>query len=117
MPPPSYFKQWPEFPSNVPTANIPKISFKDLQNHDANESANLFDACKNHGHFLLDLRGSKNGEILSKEAGFMMDIGRETLNLDRRILDEFLYKPPKRMVGYVVFYISNITQYEDLIDD
>ncbi|KAI9644680.1 hypothetical protein NHQ30_006704 [Ciborinia camelliae] len=100
MPPQNYFKQWPEFPSNVPIANIPRISFEGLQNNDANESAKLFDACKNHGHFLLDLRGSNNGETLSKEAGLMMDIGRETLNLDRNTLNKFMFKPPKRMAGY-----------------
>ncbi|KAF7950999.1 uncharacterized protein EAE97_002551 [Botrytis byssoidea] len=100
MPPSSYFKQWPEFPSNVPVAYMSRISFKNLQSNNFNESARMFDACRDQGHFLLDLRDSNNGETLSSEAGSMMDVGRETLDLDRKILDSFMYKPPKRMVGY-----------------
>ncbi|KAF7884432.1 uncharacterized protein EAF02_004768 [Botrytis sinoallii] len=98
MPPSSYFQQWPEFPSNVPVANMSRISFKNLQSNNSNESARLFDACRDQGHFLLDLKDSNNGETLSSEAGSMMDVGRETLDLDQQILDTFMYKPPKRMI-------------------
>lgn len=102
MPPSSYFRQWPEFPSNVLVADMSRISFKNLQSSDSNESARMFEACRNQGHFLLDLRDSNDGETLSSEAGSMMDVGRETLDLDRKILDSFMYKPPNRMVGYAV---------------
>ncbi|TGO65260.1 hypothetical protein BCON_0003g00540 [Botryotinia convoluta] len=77
-----------------------RISFKNLQSNNSNESARLFDACRDQGHFLLDLKDSNNGETLSNEEGSMMDVGRETLDLDRKILNTFMYKPPKRMVGY-----------------
>lgn len=66
----------------------------------------LFDACRNHGHFLLDLRDSHSGGILLEEAAFMMANGRETLDLDQKILGQLLDRPLQRMLGYVSPLIS-----------
>ncbi|PYI03761.1 oxidoreductase [Aspergillus sclerotiicarbonarius CBS 121057] len=100
MPTPKYFNRCPPFPSDIPVAKIPILSFKDLQNNSTIESEKLFNACQEFGFFLLKLTDSEAGEQLLRDAENMMDLTTTTLSLDRQILDEYAYKPPRDLLGY-----------------
>jgi hypothetical protein len=103
MPSTKYFDRCPEFPSDIPVADIPTISFQNLKDADEGESYKLFDACQDHGFFLLDLAGSSDGDNLLKDAEAMFDIGSETLSLDSETLNKYAYNPPKDLTGYTTF--------------
>ncbi|KAL9106452.1 MAG: hypothetical protein Q9227_008540 [Pyrenula ochraceoflavens] len=100
MPTSNYFSECPAFPSDVPIADIPILSFKKLQNHNDDESRKLYEACCAHGFFLLDLRASNEGEQLLKDAEKMFDLTAETLNLDKEELEKYAYNAPKNLLGY-----------------
>jgi isopenicillin N synthase-like dioxygenase len=57
----------PPFPTNIPIAALQKISLTKLLDSDESESKALFDSCQKAGFFLLDLRGSENGEQILKD--------------------------------------------------
>ncbi|KAI9658397.1 MAG: hypothetical protein M1821_002530 [Bathelium mastoideum] len=100
MPTAKYFDQCPKFPADVPIANVPTISFKALKSIDNDESERLFEACKEYGFFLLDLRGSSDGEGLLKDGERMFDIRTATMNLGENTLNQYAYKPPTDLFGY-----------------
>ncbi|PYH36792.1 oxidoreductase [Aspergillus neoniger CBS 115656] len=76
MPTQEFFNRVPPFPSNIPTADIPLISFKDLANASTTESNKLFQAYADESKTTT------------------------TLSLDRQILDKFAYNPPHNIAGY-----------------
>jgi hypothetical protein len=94
MPTPKYFSRCPEFPSNLKLADVPTVSFRNLQKESATESEKLFEACTGHGFFLLDLRNSEKGAELLKDAERMFDVTAATLTLGSEILNKYEYKPP-----------------------
>ncbi|PYH99981.1 oxidoreductase [Aspergillus ellipticus CBS 707.79] len=100
MPTSKYFDQCPPFPSDVPRADIPTLSFRALQNNSAVESEKLFNACQEFGFFLLNLTDSEAGEQLLQNAGAMIDLTTTTMGLDRQILDKYAYNPPRDLMGY-----------------
>jgi isopenicillin N synthase-like dioxygenase len=81
-------------------AEIPTIKLKELEANSEEEGARLFDACRQHGFFLLDLHGSSQGDDLLTDAEHMFDLASETFHLDKTILDQFAYNPPKDLLGY-----------------
>jgi len=91
---PSHIKQYPEFPSDVNIASIPIISLTNLENQSENESLKLFEACTEHGFFLLDLASSEEGARLFKNAETMFDIGAETFALGPEKLQQYFYRAP-----------------------
>ena len=99
MPTPKYFSRCPAFP-DVPVANIPTLSFKNLQNDSDTESGKLYKACREYGFFLIDLKDSLEGERLLLDAEKMFDTTAETLGLEREVLDKYAYNPPKDLLGY-----------------
>lgn len=102
MPTLKYFAEHPQFPSDVAVADIPTLSFETLKaNSSDQESLKLFEACQEHGFFLLNLADSEEGEQLLKNAEGMFKLCAETLNLDRKVLDRYAYHPPKDLLGYV----------------
>ncbi|KAK2608362.1 hypothetical protein QQS21_003047 [Conoideocrella luteorostrata] len=100
MPTAKYFDQVPAFPPDVPLASLPKVSFPALQKNSDAESKRLFDACREWGFFLLDLKDSNEGEIMLHDAGNMFDLTAETFALDQATLDSYAYKPPHDLTGY-----------------
>lgn len=100
MPTEKYFSQCPEFPSDSPIADIPKISYHGIETGAKADVDSLWDACRNYGFFLLDLRGSLQGEALIKKAEENFDLTGTTLHLPQAELDRFAYNPPKDLVGY-----------------
>ena len=102
MPTSKYFDECPSFPSDVTVANIPTISFKDLERNCESEAERLFEASREYGVFLLDLKGSREGEKLLRKGGKMFDIAATTFNLDNLVLENYAYNPPRDLFGYVV---------------
>ncbi|MCJ1250985.1 hypothetical protein MMC30_008215 [Trapelia coarctata] len=100
MPTAKYFNRYPDFPSDVATANLPRISLGKLTGNDDSESSKLFQACKTSGFFLLDLSGSSEGETALKDAEAVFDLGQEILDLKQEELMKYLYRPPESLFGY-----------------
>lgn len=101
MPTQESFKQCPPFPSNVPTAEIPAISYKELKNHSSNDSKKLFEACREQGFFLLDLRGSEDGERLLHDAEVMFNLSIALFEIEHKELLKYQCNLPKDITGYV----------------
>lgn len=75
------FNTDPPFPTDVPVAKLECVSLAQLRSGNEGESEALFDACKNDGFFLLDLRGDEKGEEILREAGSLFDVGRTLFDL------------------------------------
>jgi hypothetical protein len=99
MPTPAYFSRCPEFPADVPVADIPAISFDKLRSGSSSESERLYEACQEHGFFLLDLQDSEEGAILLHDAERMFDLAKNTFELGQPVLEEYASKPPKDLLG------------------
>ena len=56
------FERYPEFPKDVPTTSMPKTSLKTLKSGNIEEATSLFNASRELGFFLLDLRGESIGQ-------------------------------------------------------
>lgn len=103
MPTAKYFSIIPEFPSNVSVADIPTVSFESLKKGIEQDSENLFEASREYGFFLLDLRNSEEGERLLKDAEKMFDLIAATFDLGPEVLEQkYPSNPPKSLLGYDV---------------
>ncbi len=76
------FPGLPPFPDNVPTVNLTHVSFLKLQTGDVTEVDHLFQACKQWGFFLLDLRDTIQGSTLLDLADQVLQIGKNVFDLD-----------------------------------
>lgn len=109
------FSNYPAFPSDIPLANIPKISLSKLTSGDKYEGDSLFEACREYGFFLLELNSLPEGQELLKDANNLFDVAQATLTLDKTTLDSFAYNPPKDLLEYVFFLnLSHLLCYPSL---
>ncbi|PQE14364.1 oxidoreductase 2OG-Fe(II) oxygenase family protein [Rutstroemia sp. NJR-2017a BBW] len=99
MPTEELFAQSPPFPDDVPIADIPVISYKGLLSDSSTESEKLFNACREHGFFLLNLRDSEEGEALLKDAVSMFKISNATFDLGQDELMKYVCNPPRDLRG------------------
>jgi isopenicillin N synthase-like dioxygenase len=76
------------------------IKLKALEGNSVEEGSRLFDACCKHGFFLLDFNSSSQGDGLLTDAESMFDLATETFSLEKSVLDQFAYRPPKDLLGY-----------------
>lgn len=76
------FPGLPPFPADVPTADLPRISYAKIQAGDEIEADRLFEACKRWGFFLLDLRDNLDGSAFLDLADQVEEIGRNFFDLD-----------------------------------
>ena len=83
MPSETRFSGYPAFPSDAPGVKLPRVSLSKLADGDRTESDVLFQACRQHGFFLLKLTSSSEGQQLLKDAESMFDVSLATLSLDR----------------------------------
>jgi hypothetical protein len=81
MPTQTYFSKYPSFPSDVTTAQLPRLSFSKILNYEKAESDAFFKACRTVGFFLLDFQGSSEGEDFLKKAEAMLDLMKPTLRM------------------------------------
>lgn len=101
MPTPRYFVQAPAFPTGTPIASLPTISLEGLQSGNPTEGLKLFEACREWGFFLIDLRDSNEGTALLQDAERMFDLTTELFSLDQASLDRYAYDAPRDLTGYV----------------
>ena len=108
MPTEKYFNKYPAFPDDVPVAQLPLVSFTKLISQDEQESRKLFQACVATGFFLLDFRGTKEGErILSEtETLFEMNAKFHAQDYDQKMKHPF--NPPHDIMGYKGLGISKV---------
>lgn len=99
MPTQAYFDKYPSFPSDVPVAQLPRLSFAKLLAHEESESEALFEACRAMGFFLLDFQGCPEGEAFLKKAETMFDINEEVNAMDVDELMKYAYQPPHSLFG------------------
>ena len=93
------FNTKPPFPNDVPIAKLKRISLAQLRTHDKVESEALFDACKQDGFFLLDLRGDEKGEKILTEAGSLFDVGKILFDLPYEVKMEFVMGGARSVFG------------------
>jgi hypothetical protein len=99
MPTEESFAQSPPFPDDAPIADIPVIFYKGLLSNSSTESEKLFNACREHGFFLLNLRDSEEGEALLKDAESMFKISNATFDLGQDELMKYVCNPPRDLRG------------------
>jgi hypothetical protein len=99
MPTQNYFNKYPAFPSDVPTAQLPRLSLSKLLDYDNAESDALFKACRSMGFFLLDFQGCTEGEMFLQRAERMFDLNEEVNALDVDKLMKHAYQPPHSLFG------------------
>ncbi len=85
----------PPFPDSVPTCDLSKLSYARLLENDLAESDRLFEACKETGFFLLDLRRTTEGESLLRDAGGVLQVGRQFSALEIAEKSKYASKPPE----------------------
>jgi hypothetical protein len=78
MPTQSYFNKYPSFPSDVTTAQLPRLSFSKNLNYEKAESDAFFKVCRTMAFFLLDFQGSSEGEHFLKKAEAMLNLIRKS---------------------------------------
>ena len=93
------FNAKPPFPNDVPVAKLKCISLAQLRRRDEAESEALFDACKQDGFFLLDLRGDEKGEKILTEAGRLFDVGKTLFDLPHDGKMEFVMGGARSVFG------------------
>ena len=93
------FNTKPPFPEDVPIAKLGFISLPQLRDGDQAESRALFDACKNDGFFLLDLRGDEQGEKILHDAGRLFDVGETLFDLSYDAKMEFVMGGARSVFG------------------
>jgi len=99
-----YFADIPPFPVDAPIADIPIISYSNLKSDTTSkhDSENLFEACREQGFFLLDLRGHEEGEKLLKDAETLFDLSVALFDLGNEALLKYKADVPRDLNGYVL---------------
>lgn len=81
--------------------DLPRISLAKLVADDDAESAQLFRASKETGFFLLDLRGTGEGETMLKDAEATFDLSEKVFDIDQAELMKHAFTIPGGVFGYV----------------
>lgn len=102
MPTLEAFEKYPPFPSDVPIADIPIISYSNLKNNTGHASDTLFEGFREQGFAMLDLRGDEQGERLLKVAESMFDLNTALFKLDKETLLKYKADFPRDANGYVI---------------
>ena len=76
------FPDIPEYPPEVPVAELIHLSLRKLRGKDSGEIDRLFEACKSIGFFLLDVRDDKMGQEILELSDRLMSVGQQVLSLD-----------------------------------
>lgn len=100
MPTREFFARNPPFPSDVPVVQLECLSFTKLLANDAAECQRLFQTCQYIGFFLVNLRGSDEGETMLKHAERAFDLTEQIHRVDQDTLKKYSFKPPTDLFGY-----------------
>ena len=93
------FGGYPPFPHDAPVIELASLSLTKLIAGDVTESRHLFEACQQTGFFLLDLRGSEQGQTLLSDAGVIFDMNKRIHDLDQEELAKHAFNPPGDLFG------------------
>jgi isopenicillin N synthase-like dioxygenase len=106
------------FPDDVPTYDLPKVSYRRLLAGDVAESDKVFQACKDTGFFLLDLAGPQQGERFLKDAEEILMLAEEFSELDDAEKSEYRLQQPHHIFGSVgavgsdtIFFSNSFLRY------
>lgn len=99
MPTDRYFERYPPFPSDVSVVNLNCLSFTKLLANDALESRKLFQACQETGFFLINLKGSDEGETMLTHAETAFDLNERIHQVEKVELQKYAFKPPADLLG------------------
>ena len=99
MPTEKYFGKYPAFPDNVPVAQLPTISLAKLISQDEHESRELFHACNATGFFLLDFRGTQEGEVFIDETETVFELNEKFYALPQEEKIKHAFRPPGDLMG------------------
>lgn len=99
MPTERYFNKFPPFPSDVPIAKLPRLSYAKLLARDEAESVALFDASRASGFFLLDFDTCLEGQKFLEHAERMFEINEQVNAMEQDELMKYAYKPPHHLFG------------------
>ena len=115
MPTVEQFSKYPPFPTDVPVADLRCLSFRKLLADEESESERLFQSCREIGFFLLDLRGTSEGENMLKHAETAFDLNKKILELDQEELTKYAFQPPASLFGYVLQNRSGVIHLRHLL--
>lgn len=88
-----------QFPDNVKTADIARLSLEKLLDHDEIESERLFHACQTYGFFHLAVDGVEGGKFQADlQRMYELDEGLHSLPEDVKM--KHAYAPPKQLFGF-----------------
>lgn len=93
------FEAYPQFPPDVPTASLPKISLDKLTSGSDSEANEVFLACRAKGFFLLDLQNEPAGDRLLRDIEALFAITRGVMDLSVEEKTRFERHPPKDLLG------------------
>ena len=93
------FEEYPQFPIDVPTASLPKISLHKLISGSKAEANEVFHACRTKGFFLLDLQNEPAGGRMLRDIEALFGITREVMDLSLEEKSKFNQNPPSDLLG------------------
>lgn len=93
------FSRYPEFPADVPSAQLTRISLSKLFVDDVDETKALFESCRSVGFFLLDLSGNDAGEALVRDIDILLELAHLTMALPEEEKMKYHAKPPQKLFG------------------
>ena len=102
MPTVDHFNKYPPFPTGVPVAELRCLSFSELLADEESESERLFQSCRETGFFLVDLRGTSEGETMLKHAEIAFDLDKKIHELDQEELAKHAIQLPVSLFGFVL---------------
>jgi isopenicillin N synthase-like dioxygenase len=86
-------KEYPPFPSDVPTAQLSKNSLRKLLSANGAESEVLYDSCKTSGFFLLELSATPHGEEILQDVAKAFEMTEALFKLDLEEKMKYSMKP------------------------
>ena len=101
MPTVDQFNKYPPFPTDVPVADLRRLSFSKLLANEDSESEQLFQSCRETGFFLVDLRGTSEGEVMLKHAETAFQLNEKIFELEQEELNEHAFEPSVSLFGFV----------------
>ena len=102
MPTVDHFNKYPPFPASVPIADLRCLSFSKLLADEESESERLFQSCRETGFFLVDLRGTTEGETMLKHAEIAFDLNKKIFELDQEELNKHALQHSVSLFGFVL---------------
>ena len=102
MPTVDHFNKYPSFPTDVPVADLRCFSFSKLLADEESESERLFQSCRETGFFLVDLRGTSEGETMLKHAEIAFDLNKKIFELDQEELNKHAIQQCVSFFGFVL---------------